>query len=724
MSVALAREALPEVAPRPVVHKFGGSSLADAASIRQAAAIVANEVVSPCYVVVSAAYGTTDALLDCLREAAQGGSWRRSFARLRRRQTGLIAGVASAAEARGLHAALHTDFVALGKLLAAVELLHAASSEADDAVAAYGELWSMRLFAALLRGRGLGAETLDARRFLCARKVGVETEVDWAASAALFERIAAETRSDVRVVPGFVARCAERGITLTLGRNGSDWSATILARLAGADTVTIWSDVPGVLDGDPDVVGEASTQDRLGFEAAHMLAEHGARILHPSTLAPLDGSDVKLHVKCTFTPNGGATCLDVRAPAPTAIVSAHGDTVSAIGSGVRAAEAFGALARAGISPGSGEAIADRVSVRLEPAELCRAQRIWHRRLCRHQPRADLFLIGVGHVGGAFLDALGAREDDGLHLLGVANSKHLSGWKGPVSCARSRRLLRTSEVESDAALFAEFVLARCEGAPVIVDATASTEIARAHARWLEAGIHVVTANKLAAAEGWVGDAQRERAFYGDAATVGAGLPILQSLRRLRDAGDRIESVEGIFSGSLAFLFDAIEHGRSLASALAAACRAGYAEPDPRADLSGMDAARKLAIVADAAGISAGIAPPEPAVPAQALELDADALRRELPALGLDLKRAAREAGKRKAALRYVASLTAAGDNHIGPRAVPRDEALAGTRGIENIAIIRSRSYTKHPLVIRGPGAGPEVTARALLADLAEVLARHG
>ncbi len=724
MSVALAREVLPEVARRPVVHKFGGSSLADAASIRQAAAIVADEAVSPCYIVVSAAYGTTDALLDCLRGAAEGTDWRRSFARLRRRQTGLIDDTVNAVQRRDLHAALHEDFLALGKLLAAAELLHAASSEAADAVAAYGELWSMRLLTALLRGRGLDAQTLDARRFLRVFKSAAGVEVDWAASEVRFGRALEAINAAVCVVPGFIACCAERGVTLTLGRNGSDWSATILARLAGAETVTIWSDVPGVLDGDPDVVGDARTQDRLGFDAAHTLAEHGARILHPATLLPLDGRNVKLHVKCTFAPAGGGTCLDLQAPAPLAIVSAHDETVSAIGSGVCAAEAFSALARAGVSLRGGEVSANRVSVGLDAADVARAQRIWHRRLCRRKPRADLLLIGVGHVGGALLDALAAREDDALRLLGAADSKCLVHWEGRVSRNRARRLLGASEARSDPAAFAELLFAHCEGAPVIVDATASTEIARLHASWLDAGIHVVTANKLAAAEGWIGEACRRRAFYGDAATVGAGLPILQSLRRLRDAGDRIESVEGIFSGSLAFVFDAVERGRSLASALAAACRAGYAEPDPRADLSGMDVARKLAIIAAAAGIEADIAPPEPAVSEQALEMGADDFRRELPALNFELKRAVRETRRQGCALRYVASLTSAGDTRIGPRTVPLDQPLAETSGIENIAVIRSRAYARHPLVIRGPGAGPEVTARALLADLATVLAHYG
>src|SRR5699024_5196563 len=119
----------------------------------------------------------------------------------------------------------------------------------------------------------------------------------------------------------------------------------------------------------------------------------------------------------------------------------------------------------------------------------------------------------------------------------------------------------------------------EAAPVIVDATGSAEIAARHATWLEAGIHVVTANKIAAAGGWITPHCHEAAFYGDAATVGAGLPVLAAMRRLREAGDEVVSVEGMLSGSLAYLFHALERGRGLGAALASAARAGYVEPDP-------------------------------------------------------------------------------------------------------------------------------------------------
>lgn len=724
MNAVVAREVQSAACARPVVHKFGGSSLASADAVRQAAAIVAEEDVAPCYVVVSAAQGVTDELLACLELAASAEDWRHPLERLHRRQSGFLRALLSESVAELLRQQLSEDFHRLKALLVSVEVLRTASSETVDAVLAHGELWSMRLFAATLTEQGLDATTLDARRFLRIQKEDNYVAVQWSQSALLFESARSDCDADVIVVPGFIGHCAERDITLTLGRNGSDWSATILARLVGAGSVTIWSDVLGVLDGDPTVVTGATTQSELNFDTAQALAAHGARILHPDTLAPLADSDANVFVKCTFEPANDATRLGRRLEIPSAMVSAHDQTVSVIGNGVHAPVALDALHHARIDVRRGEIVPDRLSVQVPVEDVERAQRVWHRRLCRRQSRLDVLLIGVGQVGGALLKTLSERTDESMHLVGVADSRHVLLSGEGIAPNRAHRLLGGAKTASDPDVFGEYLLAHCEAAPVIVDATGSDEIAARHAGWLAAGIHVVTANKVAAANGWVTPRQRAGAFYGDAATVGAGLPVLQALRRLRGAGDQIESVEGILSGSLAYLYSALERGRRFGAALASARRAGYVEPDPRNDLAGVDAARKLSIIAEAAGIPANIKAPEPAVAAALLEQDEAAFLETLPALEAELKSAVLEARSNKQVLRYVARLSADGGNHVGPSAVPRKAILAQTQGVENIVVIHSRAYQKEPLVIRGPGAGPLVTARALLADLATALDRYG
>lgn len=713
---AVVQDIQPARRPLPVVHKFGGTSLADAAAVRQAAAIVSDETATPCYVVVSAAGGVTNDLLDCVRTAAAGGDWARLLERVRRRQCRLVAELAGE-DAAALRAALNADCRHIKTLLMAAATLRAGSPETEDAVAAHGEIWSMRLFAAVLRQRGLDAAALDARDFLRARRSGERVDIDWAASQPLFAAAASACTASIVVAPGFVAACADRGITLTLGRNGSDWSATIVARLAGARAVTIWSDVPGVLDADPATVADASAQVRLSFDAAHMLAVHGARVLHPATLAPLEGTDAEVRVRCTFDPNAEGTTIDRHAQLPSAIVTAAGDTVTAIGAGVQPAQMLAMLANAHMPVLDGEMLPGRVSLRLPPGSVERAQRVLHRRWCRRRRQVDVVLIGAGKVGSAFLRALADREPADIRLLGIANSTAARFAADGITPRHAHRTLHGAPACRDAALFGEFLLSHCEAAPVIVDATGSTDIAARHGRWLQQGIHVVTANKRAAAAGWITPEHREHAFYGDTATVGAGLPVLVAIRRLRRAGDTIERIEGILSGSLAYLFHALERGRSFSAALAAAEHAGYTEPDPRADLAGKDVARKLAIIVAAAGIDTTIPTPRPL-------LATGDLQTALPALDAELKFRAHEARAQKCVLRYLATASADGTNTVGLAAVPRNTALAQTRGAENVVVIHSHAYAKEPLVIRGPGAGPLVTARALLGDIGAILERFG
>lgn len=707
--------------PRAVVHKFDGSSLANAAAVRRAAAILAREAASPCYVVVSAAFGVTDDLFACLRLAAMGEDWRRRLAPVRRRQLRLANVLAPAGR---VQATLTKDFRRIRRLLAAVEALGTIPREAEDAVVAHGEPWSMRLFAAVLEAQGLTTMALDARRFLRVRRLAERVEVDWVGSKKRFAAEQATCGAGIIVVPGFIAACADRGITLTLGRNGSDWSATILARLADAAAVTIWGEVPGIFDADPAVVNEATVQSRLGFETARTLAARGARVLHPATLEPLEGLDADLRIKCTFTPEAAGTAIVRHRQSAPAMIAAVGNTVSAVGGDVRPTLALAALGNARLPFLTGHFSPGSIEVQAGTGDAARIQRIWHRRLCRRRHRVDIFLIGTGKVGTAFLKALSGRSEAELRLLGATNSSASLCAEQGIEPQRVRRLLNKARERSGPEALGQFLLSRCEAAPVIVDATASAEIAAWHPRWLERGIHVVTANKQAAAAGWITANQRERAFYGDAATVGAGVPVLTAIRRLRIAGDRVESVEALLSGSLAYLFHALQLGRSFSFALATARRLGYTEPDPRVDLGGEDVARKLAIIAEAAGIACTIAVPVPVLLPGMLEADEETFRRGLPALDAALKRDAEAARAQNGVLRYVASLSANGNNSIGVCSVPRNGALAQTRGAENIVVIRSSAYAREPLVIRGPGAGPLVTARALLADIGTVLERYG
>ncbi len=332
------------------------------------------------------------------------------------------------------------------------------------------------------------------------------------------------------------------------------------------------------------------------------------------------------------------------------------------------------------------------------------------------------LLGVGTVGSALLSRLAEGAHPQLRLVLAANSRRrLADARGLDPAAVLGRLGEGESHDGSGTLPSGL-----QAGDIVVDATASAELAAWHPRWLRHGLHVVSANKL----GLGGPLLRQhdiRALatdgrcYGDAATVGAGLPLLRTLRDLRAGGDRIGAIVGVLSGTLAWLFDGYDGSEPFSQRVQAAVAQGYAEPDPRVDLSGEDVRRKLLILARAAGY-----------PLEEVEVRVDSLLtpaieaagpgelatalRELDAPLAE--RAARTARDGKV-LRYVARFDASGAR-IGLEALLPDDPIAVGRGCDNRVAIWSTRYRERPLQIQGPGAGAEVTAAALLDDLLRIV----
>jgi aspartokinase/homoserine dehydrogenase 1 len=345
--------------------------------------------------------------------------------------------------------------------------------------------------------------------------------------------------------------------------------------------------------------------------------------------------------------------------------------------------------------------------------------------CHKQPAPAIavVLLGTGVVGGALLKLLNTPAAAPLRLVGVANSRRQQTDPRRLAQRNLREQLRNEgEARDDAALFAAL---DASGAPVkaIIDATASSELAARHAAWLAQGYHVVTANKaLAGGElgGWreLQAALAHGARYGDAATVGAGLPVLSTLRRLRNCGDSLLTLEGVFSGSLSYLFNQYDGSRPFSALLAEARERGYTEPDPRSDLSGEDVARKLLILARHAGFALGSdeVEVESLVPPALRDVDTATFLERLAELDAPLAERHAQAAARGNVLRFLARLNQRGRARVGLVEVPPTHPAARLYGTDNQFALTTTRYNTQPMVIQGPGAGPEVTAQALLGDV--------
>ena len=354
------------------------------------------------------------------------------------------------------------------------------------------------------------------------------------------------------------------------------------------------------------------------------------------------------------------------------------------------------------------------------------------------------LLGTGTVGRALLARLaswqGATDLAPLELVYAANSRQAVA--DPLGlCARkvSQRLGRAGSAASTSpagdvakvpidelpsALNRVEEALDVEGTRIVIDATASADVTAHHARWLARGVHVVTACKLGQGSGHAqwhaihAAAAAGDALYGDSATVGAGLPLLRTLRELRAGGDRIHAIAGVLSGSLAWLFNHYDGLRPFSGFVREARRAGYTEPDPRDDLSGEDVRRKLLILARTAGavVEPGSIEVESLVPpplAGATPADVDA---GLDALDAPLRERFARAYRSGEKLRFIARFDlATGQAKVGLASLPPQHALASGAGTDNRVAIWSDRYAEQPLVIQGPGAGAGVTAAALLDD---------
>lgn len=337
------------------------------------------------------------------------------------------------------------------------------------------------------------------------------------------------------------------------------------------------------------------------------------------------------------------------------------------------------------------------------------------------------LLGTGKVGGAFLQLLRTPAGANLRLVGAANSRYQQTQVADLAERRLReRLAVGGETRDDAALLHAL---HASDAPdrVIIDATASSELATRHPEWLHRGCHVITANKALAGgalQGWraLCAASVQGARYGDSATVGAGLPALPTLRRLRACGDDVTRIEGVFSGSCSYLFNHYDGRQPFSTLLREARALGYTEPDPRADLSGEDVARKMLILARAAGhpLERTDIEVENLVPESLRGIPREAFLDRLGELDDALAVRHARAIASECVLRYLARFDVDGSAKVGLIEVPRDHPAAHLAGADNLFAFHTTRYAQRPLVIQGAGAGPEVTAQALLGDVLALL----
>ncbi|MEF1290456.1 bifunctional aspartate kinase/homoserine dehydrogenase II, partial [Vibrio sp. M260118] len=356
----------------------------------------------------------------------------------------------------------------------------------------------------------------------------------------------------------------------------------------------------------------------------------------------------------------------------------------------------------------------------------------HSQLFQAQKRIAIALCGKGNIGSSWLELFAEQKSElekrhGMNFELVAIIDSQTYWFDPKGIDASIANEHFDE-ESISHEGSDWIakLGAIQGFDdlVVLDVTASQTLAERYLDIAEQGMHLISANKVAGSASSTYYHQVQDAFakinrhwlYN--ATVGAGLPINHTVRDLRESGDDIIALSGIFSGTLSWLFQQYDGSVPFAELVDLAWQQGLTEPDPRNDLDGSDVMRKLVILARESGLS--LEPEavkvESLVPTELSDLSLDEFLDQSALLSELLAERLEKAQREDKVLRYVARLEKNGTARVGVEALPKEHALANLLPCDNIFAIESKWYKDNPLVIRGPGAGREVTAGAIQSDL--------
>ena len=816
------------------VLKFGGTSVANAEAIQKVVEITSKSVDRDrTILVVSAIRGCTDSLVRIGNLASERDeSYKDVIDDLQRQHHQIIKELLPVEKHDESREVCDSLFDSLRSIAQGVYLLGELSPTSLDAIQGFGELWSSKIIATKLASIGIATKWVDSRqiiRTICNNnKNVVDIQKTYSRVNAMIEN---NPITQLFVMPGFIAS-DKQGRTTTLGRGGSDYSASLFAVGCKARALEIWTDVPGMMTSNPKVVPTARTISNISYKAALELSHFGAKVIYPPTIQPLVAEGIPIYVKNTFDPQAYGTLIEKNPPRSkdSVIGISNSDNIALLsleGSGMVGIPGFSSRLFETLSQNNINIIlitqassvhtmciavsekdaekareaADRcfayeislgklnplkvekgfsivclvgddvlnqsgstgrmlaalgnnsipvrataqgssernVSVIISSADTDAAIRTIHNEFFDRRSGKDihLFIAGYGVVGKALVDIIAKNREKiekrtgrRLHVCGLANSRRFILDKNGLSLENIAEQLNNGDSSADEAYFNQLAILTLENS-VFVDCTASADIAFKYMNLFKKGYSVVACNKITFSSPYKQYAALKEAAIEIGATlryettVGAALPILESISRSVHSGDEIVRIEAVLSGTLNYIFSnyAGGEGGTFAEVVKRAQDAGYTEPDPRLDLSGRDVLRKLLILSREAGVGIDEKDVEISsiLPEEFFEGDVDAFYAKLAENEAMFAARYNEAASKGLRQRFVASLVKDTESSFGYRAkiglecIDAAHPLYSLCGTDNAALIQTDFYPS-PLVVQGAGAGAYQTASGVLNDI--------
>src|SRR6056297_152731 len=801
---------------KPKVLKFGGKSLSNGEGLEHVLDLISTKVLNGEHiaVVVSAREKATDQLEAMLEKAAKGTNYISDFEAFEKYQRHTYSNVD-----------LSNEFKGLAKLYEGVSLLGDYSAKIKDEVLAYGELIAAKLVTKLLIGKGVKAAFVDARTFLITDSSFGDAKVfEKPSKEKLSSLIEALPLDTVPIITGFIA-ATEDGQTTTLGRNGSNYSAALLANFLDAEELQNYTHVDGIFTANPDYVKEAKRLSHLSYAEANELANFGATILHAKTIIPLIEKNIPLRILNTYNGDSEGTLISAKsskegikslsviedmalinlegrgllgkvgidarifktleANAISVSIISQGSSERGIGLVVKRNKAqqakdalekefagdfrskdiniikvvaevsvisivghdlstfhkpYNALIKNQITPllFNNTVSGKNVSLVVNKYDLIKALNVMHGQIFGFSKKVNLAIFGHGNVGGTLIDqilksakTIAKRKHIDVRIFAIANSKTVVLNVDGVSRNWKSELKTKGRSYTQIDIF-DFARTHHLENLIAIDNTASEDFVAHYFDFVENGFDMVSSNKIANTLGFDyyqllrEELAKHQKQYLYETNVGAGLPLIDTIKLLHLSGENITRINGVFSGSLSYIFNTFsEVDAPFSSILKDAMQRGYTEPDPREDLSGNDVGRKLLILARELHLHNEFSDIniDNLIPENLQTVETDFFMENLAILDEKFNQI-KNNQKPGHVLRYVGNLHGnlqkeRGELDVKLVSVPKTSALGQVKGSDSIIEIYTESYGENPLIIQGAGAGSAVTARGVFGDILRI-----